>query len=84
MPALNLTSIGHSNNHGGLKPVCETYNGDDSDDLDSNSEKKVLGMPEAMSKTFDTSATLMKGLAVPKLDFRKLKHVKETKDWYGY
>lgn len=35
-----------------------------------------------MSKTFDVSQT--KTTVIPKLDFRQLKQVKETKDWYGY
>jgi len=39
-------------------------------------------MPPGMSKTFDLSSAM--GKVVPKLDFRKLKQVKETKDWYGY
>ena len=49
------------------------------------SKKPALnfGMPDAMSKTFDVSSAI-KPAPVPKLDFRKLKHVKEQKDWYGY
>ena len=75
IPALNMTA--------GLKPISETY-GDDSDngslEEDTSGGLKLnLGMPEVMSKTFDTSLKV-----VPKLDFRKLKHVKEQKDWYGY
>jgi hypothetical protein len=81
-------TVGDKMQFGGLKPICETYAGDDSEDFESEEDqpkKEILGfgMPAAMSKTFDASAT-MKFAAVPKLDFRKLKHVKETKDWYGY
>ena len=35
-----------------------------------------------MSRTFDMSHSSK--TKVPKLDFRKLKHVREQKDWYGY
>lgn len=71
VPTLNLT--------GGLKPISETY-GDESDDEEKPAPTGFnLGMPAAMSKTFDSSVKV-----VPKLDFRKLKHVKEQKDWYGY
>ena len=65
-----------------LKPICETYAGDESDDPDLNDPNEGLGIPDNMSRTFDMSQNLK--AKVPKLDFRKLKHVKETKDWYGY
>ena len=70
------------------------YNGDDSDDLGSDDlpnncsfmqKPEVgfsLGLPPGMSKTFDISNPA--GKQVPKLDFWKLKQVKEQKDWYGY
>ena len=41
-----------------------------------------MGIPDNMSRTFDMSNSSK--TKVPKLDFRKLKHVREQKDWYGY
>lgn len=73
---------------GFLKPIHEVYNGDDSEEGEEipQAEPKengfTLGMPATMSKTFDISHATSS--VVPKLDFRKLKQVKETKDWYGY
>lgn len=84
----------------GLKPVNEIYGDEsDEEDCEleglphnngsfmQKSEAGVggfsLGLPLGMSKTFDISNP-SGAKAVPKLDFRKLKQVKEQKDWYGY
>ncbi len=65
VPALNLTT--------GLKPISETYGGDESEEEEKPEIPSLnFGMPAAMSKTFDMSQKV-----VPKLDFMKLKHVKE-------
>ncbi len=83
IPSLNL-SASNTIDLGGLKPICEMYNADESA-TDSDEEPTFnLGVPTSMSKTFDNSSSMHK--VVPKLDFTKLKHVKEQKekDWYGY